>query len=79
MYKELLFIFLIISPTQIVEAAAHSEPNLLSIIGDSFANSAKYFSKAIGSVLNIQNQVTPTLCNLNTVRIGFASEIYLLS
>ncbi|XP_055325866.1 lipase 3-like [Sitodiplosis mosellana] len=66
MSKILLVILLIVAVGPFVEVLADPEPDLISILGDSFASSARYFTKTVGNILNIKNPVKPTLCGLRT-------------
>lgn len=68
MFKTVLLIFLIITLNEFVGVQAEPSPNFISMLGDSFASSARLLTHTVGNILNIQNPVTPALCGLRTVR-----------
>lgn len=68
MFKTVLLMFLIITSNKFVGVQAEPNPNFISMLGDSFAGSARLFTQTVGNILNIQNPVTPALCGLRTVR-----------
>ena len=67
MCNMLIVIFLIVTTSPFVSVHATAEPDLISMLGNSFASSTRYLTKTIGNVLNIQNPTTSTLCGLRTV------------
>lgn len=67
MCKMLIVIFLIVTTSPFARVQAAAKPDLISMLGNSFATSTRYLTKTIGNVLNIQNPITPTLCGLRTV------------
>lgn len=68
MFKTLFLIFLIVISNEIVGIQAKPNPNFISMLSDSFANSARLVTQTVGNILNIQNPITPALCGLKTVR-----------
>lgn len=63
---------------QVGRVQADNQPNLFSLLGDTFASSARQLTKVVGNILNIENKVTQKLCELRTVRIDLKTKfIYL--
>lgn len=76
MCKIFPWIFLVIISSQFRNIRTDPQFNLLSKLEVSFVNSAKFFTKTVGNILNIQNPVTPTLCGLRTVRIDQKVKLF---
>lgn len=78
-----LLLICLMASSHFVRVQAEPQRNLFLMLSDSVANSARYFSRTIGNILNIQNPVTSKLCDLRTVRElhsnRLETEIYYLN